>query len=414
MEIEEVVKEDVGDWELVLHFLPEGWREKARELGALRRAKKFDSSVCLLRTLLIHLAEGCSLKETALRARHAGLADVSSVAIWKRLRQSGEWLRWMAEALMNQWVERLPKDLLPGRYRLRLVDASAISEPGSTGSDWRIHYAVELGALQCDFVKVTDVTVGETFKHFPVQKGDLLIADRIYANRAGIEHVVNHEGDVLVRLPLTNLPLETESGRPFPLLRRLEPLRVGQIGEWPCWIRREQTAGERIAARVCAVKRSRVATEMARKKLLQRASRKGEPVRPDTLKAAAYVFVLTTLPMHRLRPAPLLEVYRGRWQVELVFKRLKTILRLSHLPKRDSQGARAWLHGKLLVAFLVEALIHAGEFFFPWGYPLEPQGAGEQRAAKPMARDRFHVSPTPMGRVPGFQLGTLLARPARY
>jgi hypothetical protein len=378
MDVEAIVEEDLSDWQLVLHFLPEGWREKARQLGALRRAKKFESSGCLLRTLMIHLAEGCSLKETAVRASDAGLADVSSVAIWKRLRSSGEWLRWMAEAVMKQWVERLPGDLLPGPYRLRLVDASAISEPGSTGSDWRIHYAVELGALQCDFIKVTDVTEGETFKHFPVHKGDLLIADRIYANRAGIEHVVDHEGDVLVRTTLTNLPLETESRRPFPLLRRLETLRVGEIGQWPCWIRRKRREAERIAARICAVKRSRVATAIARKKLLQRASKKGQQLRPDTLKAAAYVFVLTTVPSDCLGPAPLLEVYRGRWQVELVFKRLKSILLLSHLPKRDPQGARAWLHGKILVAFLVEALIHAGESFFPWGYPLEPQGAGQQ------------------------------------
>jgi hypothetical protein len=284
----------------------------------------------------------------------------------------------MAEGLMKQWVRQLPGNLLAGPYRLRLVDASAVSEPGSTGSDWRIHYAVELGALQCDFVKVTDVTEGETFKHFPVQVGDLLIADRVYANRAGIEHVVDHGGHVLVRLTLTNLPLQTESGRPFPLLRRLEKLRIGEIREWSCWIRRQGEDEERIEARLLAVKRSRTATEQARKKLLQKASKKGEQVQPDTLKAAAYVFVLTTLPAGQIAPPALLTVYRGRWQVELVFKRLKSIIELSSLPKHDPQGARAWLTGKLLVAFLVEALIHAGESFFPWGYPLEPQGTGQE------------------------------------
>jgi hypothetical protein len=379
MDLDEIVQDDVSDWELVMRFLPEGWREKARDAGALRRrGRKFRNGESLLRTLLIHLADGCSLKETAVRARLGGLAEVSSVGIWKRLRQSGEWLRWMAEGLMKQWVRQLPGDLLPGPYRLRLVDASAVSEPGSTGSDWRIHYAVELGALQCDFVKVTDVTEGETFKHFPVEVGDLLIADRVYANRAGIEHVVNQGGHVLVRLTLTNLPLETESGRQFALLRRLETLRVGQIGQWPCWIGREPQQRERIPARLLAVKRNRTATEQARKKLLQKASKKGEQVRPDTLKAAAYVFVLTTLPPGQIAPPAVLTVYRGRWQIELVFKRLKSIIERSSLPKHDPQGARAWLTGKLLVAFLVEALIHAGESFFPWGYPLEPQGTGPQ------------------------------------
>jgi hypothetical protein len=370
METEDVVREDLSDWSLLTRFLPSGWEGKARELGALRRSgRKFCSSEALLRTLLIHLALGCSLKETAYRARLAGLADVSSVAVWKRLRESGEWLRWMSEGVMRQWLECRPEDLLPGPYRIRLVDATSISEPGSTGSDWRIHYAVELGSLQCDFVEVTDVREGETFRRFPVTSGDLLLGDRIYANRRGIEHVVRNGGDVLVRMNLTNLPLEKESGKPLPLLRRLETLRIGEVGEWPCWIAPAGT--ERIRARVCAIKRDRTATQLACRKLLRRESRKGEKLRPETLESCAYVFVLTTVPAERISAASVLEIYRGRWQVELAFKRLKSILELSHLPKQDPQGARAWLHGKLLAAFLVEVLVHAGNSFSPWGYPLE-------------------------------------------
>jgi hypothetical protein len=66
-----------------------------------------------------------------------------------------------------------------------------------------------------------------------------------------------------------------------------------------------------------------------------------------------------------------LEIYRGRWQVELVFKRLKSILGFGYLPKRDNQSIRSWLEGKLLVALLLEALLVKGESFFPWGYPLQ-------------------------------------------
>ena len=66
-------------------------------------------------------------------------------------------------------------------------------------------------------------------------------------------------------------------------------------------------------------------------------------------------------------------MYRGRWQIEIAFKRLKSIIGLGHLRKSDVEGAKAWLHRKLLVAFLMEALIAAGERFFPWGYPLSPE-----------------------------------------
>ena len=58
-------------------------------------------------------------------------------------------------------------------------------------------------------------------------------------------------------------------------------------------------------------------------------------------------------------------MYRGRWQIELALKRLKSIAGLSHLPKQDPIGAKAWIQGKIFSAFLLEALIVAGERFSP-------------------------------------------------
>jgi len=375
--IERALEEDLEDWELVTRFLPEDWERMARVTRALRRTKKFADADSLLRTLLIHLAAGCSLMETAARARRGGVAQVSGVAVWKRLREAGEWFRWMAQALMAQWVERLPHAILPGGYRLRLVDASTVSEPGSTGSDWRLHYAVELGTLQCDFVEVTDVKAGESFKRFPVQAGDLLIGDRAYANPPGVAHVVRNGGDVLVRLTRTNLPLETPEGRAFPLVKRLERLGRTEVGDWACRVKSDRPAEGFLAGRVCAIRKSRAAAERARTELLREAQKDKRTVHPDTLTLASYVVIFTTVPAPRLSAVAALEVYRGRWQIELVFKRLKSLLALGHLPKKDPQGAKAWLLGKLLVAFLVEAFIHAGEAFFPWGYPLgapRPEG----------------------------------------
>ena len=96
------------DFDFLLTFLPPEWERKAKELGALIRCRKFNNAQVLLRILLIHLAEGCSLRETAVRARQGGLADVSDVAIMDRLRQSEEWFRWMNSELMACWIVRQP------------------------------------------------------------------------------------------------------------------------------------------------------------------------------------------------------------------------------------------------------------------------------------------------------------------
>lgn len=357
----------VEDWEVIERMLPEGWQAKAGELGALRRCRGFADAGTLLRVLLIHLVDGCSLRETAVRAREGGLVSVSDVALLKRLKHCQEWFRWMAEGLMQHWVVPLPQRLWGERRRVRVVDGSVINEPGATGSTWRLHYSASLPSLHCDEVQVTGTNIGESLRRFSVRPGDVLIGDRGLAHRKGVRHVVKAGGDVIVRINLTNLPLLNADNERLALLPWLRQLRIGEVGE--CFASMFDDQGQ-VAGRVCAVKKSRKATERARLRTERENSKKGHVVRADTVEAASYVFVFTTLNTQQCPAQAVLEMYRGRWQVELAFKRLKSILAMGHLKKTDPEGAKAWLQGKLLVAFLIEALIAAGEHFFPWGYPL--------------------------------------------
>ena len=354
------------DWQVLMTFLPSGWQAKAKELRALLRYRVFENAQNLLRTLLIHLAEGCSLRETAVRAKHGHIVSVSDVALLKRLNASGEWFRWMAVGVMERWIEKQPEAIFGKTLGIRLIDGSTIQEPGSTGSTWRLHYSIGLPSLRCDEVYVTSPEEGESFERFRVHPGDLFIGDRNFGRRADVKHVVQGRGQVLVRINLTNLPLVNKDGVPFPLLNRLRTLTKTKLGDWDVWVPYEKTW---IAGRVCALKKSKEAAERSQGKVLQENGRKGAKVRPETIEAAAYTFVFTTLDRTFI-PATVLEIYRGRWQIELAFKRLKSIIELGHLRKTDLEGAKAWLHGKLLVAFLIEALITAGERFFPWGYPI--------------------------------------------
>lgn len=355
------------DWDVLQSFLPEGWQEQAKELGALRRCRNFANAEALLRTLLIHLADGCSLRETALRARQGRLASVSDVALLKRLKGAGEWLRWMAVHLMEDWIGKPPTAIFGKNFRIRLIDGTTIQEPGSTGTNWRIHYSVGFPSLQCDEVHVTSPKIGESFKLFQVSPGDLFLGDRGFARRSSLGHVVRKGGDVLVRMPSVGLPLAKNDGTPFPLLEGLRTLRGTQLGDWDVKMTDE---GKTTPGRVCALKKNKRAAERAVAKALRNGVRKGHNVKPETLEAAAYIIVFTTLD-RKFTPTTILEMYRGRWQIELAFKRLKSVMGLGHLKKKDIEASKAWIHGKLLVAFLIEALILAGENFSPWGYPIE-------------------------------------------
>ena len=355
---------DINNWAVLKQFLPRGWEEQARICGAIKRARGVSGAEALLRTMLIHLANGCSLAETSVRAKRAGLCKMSSVALFKRLRAAEGWFRWLAQQLRGF-------DLMPPvgqQRRLRAVDATTVSEPGSTGTDWRIHYSVNLGDLQCDFFELTDVKGGETLRRVPIKPHDIIMGDRLYATPPGVAHVLDAGGDIVVRANRQSLPLFDEKGARLNILEMIRGLKPNQIREWPAWVRHPD--GRLLKGRLVVVKRSIAATHLERKRLMRRANRKQTIVSKQSLEAAQYFMVWTSL-TEDFKASIILDSYRLRWQIELVFKRMKSIMGLGHLPKADPISCQAWLHGKLFVALLVERMIGAANSFSPWGYRLE-------------------------------------------
>jgi len=349
------------DWAVLRQFLPSGWEQAARETGALQRARGVDGAESLLRILLIHLSAGCSLAETAVRAREAGLGKMSAVALYKRLQAAEEWLRWLAveERLLLSGTE------VAGGRRLRAVDATVVSEPGSTGTDWRLHYAINLTNLRCDFFEITGADSGETVKRVPVEAGDVILGGRFYAGPGGVAHVAKQGGDVLFRLNVGALPLYREDGRVVNPVAAAAKLKAGEVCDLPAWVVPKQ--GDAVPGRLIAIRRSAAAGRHALAKAEREAKRKGKTLSPLRRRAAQYFMVWTTLAADT-EPRTALDYYRCRWQIELGFKRMKSILGLGHLPKKDPASARAWLHGKLLTGLLVERVIQAANATSPWGY----------------------------------------------
>lgn len=353
------------DWQVLLSLFPEDWDRQAKETGAMERRRGIQIPETLLRLFLLHVARGYSLRETVVRAKEAGLATISDVGLLKRLRRSEDWLHWLCTQMVSENGVRMPQQKDQGA--IRIVDGTIIKEPGKTGSQWRILYSMRLPDLRCDYFDLTATTgagSGESFARLPVMKHDLILGDAGYSSAAGIEWVVGQGGDVLVRVNPQSLPLEQNDGGPFNLLSHLQTLKTaGAIGEW-----RVSLKGTAIQGRVCALRKSEESIQQAHRRIERRASKKQTKTKPETWEYAKYVAVFTSD-----GPTPaetILEWYRVRWQIELTFKRLKSLAQLGHLPKYDDQSSRAWLYGKLFVALLTQKLVRIGRELSPWGYVL--------------------------------------------
>lgn len=358
------------DWALLLSFFPDGWSDMAVDSGALKGLRKDKSPENLLRTLLIHLGCGHSLRETVVRAKEAGIADLSDVALLKRLRKSKDWLYAMCVALFQERGVALSSS---EGFQVRVFDATTVKEPGKTGSLWRIHYSVSLPSLNCDFFKLTEtegVGTGESFSQFDIQKGDYILADRGYSTANGIYHATANNAFVTVRVNTAALPLQDRRGNGFDLLKAVASIKKpGSSKAWKVAVAHQDKS--LIMGRLCVIRKSEEAIKLAQEKIRKEANKKSRKTKPETLEYAKYIILFTTFPESEFSPSAVLEWYRIRWQVELVFKRFKSLAQLGHLPKQDDESAKAWLYGKLLVALIVEKLVEHACSVSPWGYVLE-------------------------------------------
>ena len=353
------------DWPYILSCLPE-LENSSREFGALLRRRSVDSAETLLRLALVHAFCDHSLRETAVWAETSDVASISDVALLKRFRRCGPWL---GHLLMQKITERSQwSPAFDGNFRVRIVDATHLSSPGAKGPVWRIHLGLDLASLTLDHFEFTDWRVGESLDRFPITPEELLVGDRGYAHRDPMARVASAGGFFLVRLPWSAVTFRDADDRPFELFGFLRSIPETEVRE--ATVSFVASDNSVVKCRLIALRKSATSAEVSRKTVLADRRRKGRSIDPRSLEAAEYIILLTNLEADKLSSYQALEIYRLRWQIEITFKRFKSLLNLDHLAAREPRMVQTYVLAKILGALLVEDLTDRYLSFFPWGYPV--------------------------------------------
>jgi len=330
----------------------------ARKTKAFVRRREIPDAVALLRLMLAYCLGERGLRSTAAWAASVGLADISSVALFYRLRQCGDWFAVLVENLLAAAAPKASRGRL-----IRIIDATTVPKAGPTARKkselWRIHSAFDLPYERFGHFELTDQQEGETFDRIPVVKGEIRIADRAYLQPDRIAAVIEAGADVLIRAGWRNARWLDAKGYPLDLIVLLRAAKARGLIDQRIWIKRKE--GAALAMRLIAVKKPADAAAEARRKARRDAQDEGRTISKETLEAADWVILVTSLGPDEFSTKDVLALYRLRWRIELGFKRLKSLIGLKTPPGADPRSAKPYLLAHLLIILLLEPLVREFE-----------------------------------------------------
>lgn len=343
------------DWQrLVEERLPADLQAQAHELKAFVRARGLPSAVHLLRGLLYYVLSHSSLRDVSVWSRLIGLTSkvISSQAWDKRLLASADWLLWLFNALLAAPKGRFGEQ----SQRILLVDATHVSCRDKRADTWRLHTAYDLLAGRLAWLRISTRHVGEGFAQLPLHVGDIVVGDGAYSRAKQLLAVAAAQAFSLVRYSAAHLPLYAPTAPVWSkehrvdVLAWLRTLPPGLYQRQAMVVEQESCLPVRLVALVLPDEQA----EALRRQKQRQARDKGRTLSPEALFLAGFVLLLTTLPAQTWPTERLLELYRARWQIEVLFKRIKQVLAMHILPAQTPQGAQAMICALLVAWMLIE------------------------------------------------------------
>ena len=340
----------------IINLLPENYKQLCWESKAMSRHRGIQDEETLL-LLALFYSYGNSLIDVKNYAKLEFGINISDVGFMKRFSRCNEWITSiLSEMMNNEVIHYHVPDKLSG-YKVVAIDGSDISERGAVHRLYHLHYAVNLFTLSSEQFIITSQTQGETLKNFNLGSKTIVIGDRAYATLSGIEYCLGNQTDFVLRIRNNPFKLFDKNGTEVlisSLLRNISEKSSDFILYYKC-------DNQLKPLRFCAVKKTADEIAVEEKRLKRIESKHQTNFSDDTKFTHKYFFVVTSLD-ESFTSDEILRLYKLRWQVEMVFKRYKSILNLGSIPTKTDVSGKVWLNCKMLVALLIEKLMSKVDF----------------------------------------------------
>jgi len=335
--------------------LPQNLEESAKEHGAIIRKRGIQDAAGLIKALFIYATSSLSFRMLALCASCLKISTMTDTAWRKKLRACVPWLVYLLITVLP--VIKADKKIINKR-NIHLIDASNVRQIGKNAIICRIHMSYNLNIGAMDEIIVTDHHTAEGFQHYTIQENDIYIADSGYGKANMLEYIVKKKADCIISMTPSHVILEDDKGERINMSEKLSKTVENKF-DFHCYTKNNK---KKIPVRIICSKIPEDKIEKIIKTKKRKSQKRQSKIKEETLIYAEWVILMTTLEDSNTID-DILDIYRSRWQIELLFKRIKQNFNLHSIRKASTSYAKALVLLLLIVWALVEKQLILAELY---------------------------------------------------
>ena len=346
----------------LMGFLPQDYKQACFDFGVIERSREIKNPKDLMTLIIYYLLHASSLLDVVKQAELLKICKISDVSFMKKFAKCNEWFKWIISNIIPDSIisYKKPHSLLG--YKIILFDGSIVTERGIFKRKWRLHYGIDIFNMKSEQYKITTEKTGESLTNFDIRPDYLAICDRAYGTIKSIEHCLNHGANFILRLRSNAFNLYDTIGCKIDMLDLLRSIKNESGAEFEVFVKDSQN--KPLKLRWCAIRKTPDNIAISREKIRKHDSKSCKARSATAVEINDYIVVVTTLPVE-ISTEEILSLYRLRWQVELYFKRFKSLLDFGVITNKKEASIESWLNGKLMLALLIEKFIAEASISLP-------------------------------------------------
>lgn len=314
-------------------------RKKMEKTEVIQRKRTIKSCASLINAAYLYIFEQLSYRRLSYEMAIRYCICMSDTAWRKRLIHFIPVFLEVCQQCISEDAAQSNQSYFHTKSPIFALDTTVIPVEGGQSSPTYIHTCCSLKDHSLEQSHITDCHTAESVKNFKISPNALYIADRAYGRTNQMAYMIKNQAHFIFRISPNQVCLYRTRNLEEKL--NFEELLSGGAFFKTVYIQSDKDVFE-VQLFGAPIPEDKI--EQALKRAARQAQKKQFDRSEISFEYSKWLFLVTSLPASETSENRMLNLYSDRWQIELLFKRAKSLLHFHRARRATDDPKKAQTH----------------------------------------------------------------------